>query len=148
MLFCSFLPWLIDNLGCYTLFGNHIEILITVSKHSEIFITSLMAGFFYIFWPKNLTLWVPNLLVLIHLIIMLLCLTLGFSLDVNILYMYGGLISFRVLNILTANVHNLLISMVILLLLQKQPPEVFYHKRCSSKFGKIHRKTPAPEPLF
>ena len=104
--------------------------------------------FFYIFWPKNLTLWVPNLLVLIHLIMMLLCLTLGFSLDVNILYMYGGLISFRVLNILTANVHNLLISMVILLLLQKQPPEVFYHKRCSSKFGKIHRKIPAPEPLF
>ena len=28
MLFCSFLPLLIDNIGCYTLFGNHIEILI------------------------------------------------------------------------------------------------------------------------
>ena len=25
---------------------------------------------------------------------------------------------------------------------QKQPPEVFYKKRCSEKFRKIHRKTP------
>ena len=28
---------------------------------------------------------------------------------------------------------------------QKQPPEVFYKKRCSEKFGKIHRKTPMTE---
>ena len=28
---------------------------------------------------------------------------------------------------------------------KKQPPEVFYEKRCSYKFYKIHRKTPAPE---
>ena len=27
---------------------------------------------------------------------------------------------------------------------QKQPPEVFYEKRCSRKFHKIHRKTPVP----
>ena len=27
-------------------------------------------------------------------------------------------------------------------------PEVFYVKRCSSKFHKIHRKTPVPESLF
>ena len=33
--FCSFLPCLIDNLGCYNLFGNEIEILI-FSKYSEI----------------------------------------------------------------------------------------------------------------
>ena len=32
--------------------------------------------------------------------------------------------------------------------LQKQPPEVFYINRCSSKFRKIYRKTPAPEYLF
>ena len=31
---------------------------------------------------------------------------------------------------------------------QKQPPEVFYEKRCSWKFRKIHRKTPVPESLF
>ena len=28
---------------------------------------------------------------------------------------------------------------------QKQPPEVFYKKRCLQKFRKIHRKTPVPE---
>ena len=31
---------------------------------------------------------------------------------------------------------------------QKQLPEVFYKKRCSYKFRKIHRKTPVPESLF
>ena len=31
--------------------------------------------------------------------------------------------------------------------LQKQPTEKFF-KRCSQKFHKIHRKTPAPESLF
>ena len=32
--------------------------------------------------------------------------------------------------------------------LQKQPPDVFYEKRCSLKFHKIHKKTPVPEFLF
>ena len=32
--------------------------------------------------------------------------------------------------------------------LQKQPPEVFCKKRCSEKFGKIHRKTLVPETLL
>ena len=31
---------------------------------------------------------------------------------------------------------------------QKPPPEVFFNKRCSKKFCKIHRKTPVPESLF
>ena len=31
---------------------------------------------------------------------------------------------------------------------QKQPREVFYKKRCSQKFHKIHRKTPVPKSLF
>ena len=31
---------------------------------------------------------------------------------------------------------------------QKQPPEVFYKKRCSKEFHKIHRKTPVPGSLF
>ena len=31
---------------------------------------------------------------------------------------------------------------------QKQPPEEFYRKSCSEKFGNIHRKTPALESLF
>ena len=31
---------------------------------------------------------------------------------------------------------------------QKQPPEVFYNKRCCLKFCKIYRKTPVPESLF
>ena len=30
----------------------------------------------------------------------------------------------------------------------KHPPEVFFNKRCSQKFRKIHRKTPVPESLF
>ena len=29
-----------------------------------------------------------------------------------------------------------------------ESPEVFYKKRCSGKFSKIHRKTPVAEPLF
>ena len=32
--------------------------------------------------------------------------------------------------------------------LQKQPPEVFYKRRCSQKFRKIHNKRPVPESLF
>ena len=32
--------------------------------------------------------------------------------------------------------------------LKKQPPKVFYKKRFSEKFHKIHRETPAPESLF
>ena len=32
--------------------------------------------------------------------------------------------------------------------IQKQPPEVFYKKRCSDKFHKIHRKTPVSESFF
>ena len=31
---------------------------------------------------------------------------------------------------------------------QMQSPELFYKKRCSSKFRKIYRKTPVPEFLF
>ena len=30
----------------------------------------------------------------------------------------------------------------------KQPPEIFFIKRYSMKFRKIHKKTPAPESLF
>ena len=33
----------------------------------------------------------------------------------------------------------------LLLLVQKQPPEVLYKTRCSEKFHKIHRKTPVPK---
>ena len=29
----------------------------------------------------------------------------------------------------------------------QQPPEVFYKKRCSQKYRKIHGKTPVPETL-
>ena len=32
--------------------------------------------------------------------------------------------------------------------IRKQPPEVFYKKRCSEKFRKIYRKTPVPGSLF
>ena len=32
--------------------------------------------------------------------------------------------------------------------LQKQPAEVFYEKRCSSKFHKVHRKAPVPGLFF
>ena len=31
---------------------------------------------------------------------------------------------------------------------QIQPPEVFFKKKWSEKFQKIHRKTPVPESLF
>ena len=33
-----------------------------------------------------------------------------------------------------------------LMMRKKQPPGVFYEKRCSLKFHKIHRRTPVPEP--
>ena len=36
----------------------------------------------------------------------------------------------------------------VVLKIQKQPPKVFYKNRCSSKFLKIHRKTPVSEFLF
>ena len=32
--------------------------------------------------------------------------------------------------------------------IEKQPPEMFFKKRCSKKFRKIHRKTPVPGSLF
>ena len=67
---------------------------------------------FHIFGPKDLKLWVPNLLVFIRLTMMSFCLTFAFFLG------NGGLISFRVLNISTANVLNLGISMVGLLRLR------------------------------
>ena len=34
------------------------------------------------------------------------------------------------------------------LLFQKQPPDMFYNKRCSWKLRKVHRKTSVPESLF
>ena len=33
---------------------------------------------------------------------------------------------------------------IYLMYVQKQPPDVFYRKRCSLKFHKIHRRTPVP----
>ena len=42
---------------------------------------------FRIFRPKDLKLWVPNLLGLINLTMMLLCFTFGFFLDVNTFFM-------------------------------------------------------------
>ena len=69
---------------------------------------------FNIFDPRDLKLWVPNLLVFIRLTMMSFCLTFAFSLGLNIPFM----ISFRVLNISTSNVFNLRISMVGLLLLR------------------------------
>ena len=38
--------------------------------------------------------------------------------------------------------------LLLLLTFQKQPPEVFYEKRCSWKFRKIHRKTPLACEIF
>ena len=38
--------------------------------------------------------------------------------------------------------------LLLLLAFQKQPPEVFYEKRCSWKFRKIHRKTPLVCEIF
>ena len=72
---------------------------------------------FHIFRSKDLKFWVPNLLVLIRLTMMSFYLTFKFSLGVNIFFMQGGLISFRVLNISTA---NLRISRVGLLLLRSK----------------------------
>ena len=40
------------------------------------------------------------------------------------------------------------VSKVPLFSYQKQPTEVFFVKRCSQKFHKIHRKTPVPESFF
>ena len=38
--------------------------------------------------------------------------------------------------------------MLMLILIQKQPPAVFFRRRCSEKFCKIHGKTPVPEPFL
>ena len=75
---------------------------------------------FHIFGPKDLKLWVPNLLVFIRLTTMSFCLNFEFSLGVNIFYHVSGLllISFRVLIISTANILNLRIFVVGLLLLR------------------------------
>ena len=35
-----------------------------------------------------------------------------------------------------------------LISIQKRPPEVFFMKRYSQKFRKIHMKTPVPQSLF
>ena len=42
---------------------------------------------------------------------------------------------------------NSAVVCIVILCFQKQPPEVFYKKRCSYKFHKIHRKSPVPESL-
>ena len=42
----------------------------------------------------------------------------------------------------------LLGSKKVVIIIQKQPPEVFFLKNCSKKFRKIHRETPMPESLF
>ena len=39
-------------------------------------------------------------------------------------------------------------SLIYTFIYQKQPPEVFYKKRCSEKFRKFHRKTPVLESLL
>ena len=39
------------------------------------------------------------------------------------------------------------LSSSIYFMVQKQPPELFYEKRCSQKFRKIYRKTPVPGSL-
>ena len=39
-------------------------------------------------------------------------------------------------------------QLLLLLAFQRQPLEVFYEKRCSWKFCKIHRKTPVPGLFF
>ena len=41
-----------------------------------------------------------------------------------------------------------LVPLLRTLIIQNLSPEVFYEKRCSQKFQKIHRKTPVPESLF
>ena len=75
---------------------------------------------FHIFGPKDLKIWLPNLLVFISVTIVSFYLTFKFSLGVNKFFKQGGLISLRVLNILKANVFNLCISMVGLLLLRSK----------------------------
>ena len=75
---------------------------------------------FHIFGPRDLKPWSPNLLVFLRLTVMSFYFTFAFSLGVNIFFMQGGLISFRDLNISTANVLNLRISMVGLLLLRSK----------------------------
>ena len=47
-----------------------------------------------------------------------------------------------------AKLSILIVRGVLVTPLQKQPSEVFYEKRCSSKFHKVHRKAPVPGLLF
>ena len=41
-----------------------------------------------------------------------------------------------------------ILQTVIFIQVQKQPPVLFYEKRCSQKFRRIHRKTSVPESRF
>ena len=50
---------------------------------------------FHMFGLRELKLWIPNLLAVMHLTMMSFFLTFVFSLSVNIFFMQGGLISFR-----------------------------------------------------
>ena len=48
----------------------------------------------------------------------------------------------------TPYLQNTSARLLLLLAFQKQPPVVFYEKRCSGKFPKIHRKTPLVCEIF
>ena len=48
----------------------------------------------------------------------------------------------------TPFLQNTSARLLLLLAFQKQPPVVFYEKRCSWKFSKIHRKTPFVCEIF
>ena len=98
-------------------FGPSQVLIYSLNFRNDVSDFILDGMLFHIFGPKNLKFWVPNLLVVIRLTMMSFCLTFESSLGVNMFFMQGGLILFRVFNISTANVLNLLISMVGLLLL-------------------------------
>ena len=46
------------------------------------------------------------------------------------------------------HITHIILKIVLFNFVQKEPPEVFYKKRCSKKFGTIHRKTLVLEFLF
>ena len=89
--------------------------------------------YFHIVRLQDLRLWVPNLLVLIRLTMMSLCLTFRFPFDGNIFFAWRGLISFMFLSIFTANVLDLLISMVFLFLLVSKQASKQASKHISMK---------------
>ena len=71
----------------YLHFGPSQDLIYSLNFGNDVSDFIFYGRLFYIFGPKGLKLWVPNLLVFVRLVLMSFCLTFEFSLGVNIFFM-------------------------------------------------------------